>query len=88
MFPVAIGASELISKKPEPDSVFEALRQLKSSPDQALFVGDSDVDVMTARNAGVPFVGVTWGFRGEELLRSLGSDHIIHKPEQILELLN
>lgn len=88
MFPVAIGSSETVEKKPAPDSVFEALRQLGVSKESALYVGDSDVDVMTAKNSDLPCVGVTWGFRDEELLREMGADFIIHKPEQLLDILD
>ena len=88
MFPVAIGSSDIIEKKPAPDSVLEALRQLGSRLENALYVGDSDIDVITARNAGLPCVGVTWGFRDERLLRSMGAEYIIHTPEQLLSILN
>lgn len=87
IFPVAIGASEVIAKKPAPDSVYEALRQLGVSKESAIYVGDSDVDVMTAHNAGLPCVGVTWGFRDEELLQSMHAEYIIHKPFELLSIL-
>ncbi|MGN0152993.1 MAG: HAD family hydrolase [Lachnospiraceae bacterium] len=88
LFPVAIGASDTVAKKPAPDSVLEALKQLKSEKERAIYVGDSDVDIMTARNSGLPCISVTWGFRDEELLRSLGTDYIIHEPMQLLEILD
>lgn len=88
LFPVAIGASDTVAKKPAPDSVLEALKQLKSGKERAIYVGDSDVDIMTARNSGLPCISVTWGFRDEELLRSLGTDYIIHEPMQLLEILD
>ena len=58
---VAIGASEGIRKKPAPDTAREALRLLQVSEKDALYVGDSDVDIATARNAGMDCVSVTWG---------------------------
>lgn len=88
LFPVAIGATDKIAKKPEPDSVYEALRQLQSSKCTAIYVGDSDVDVMTAHNAGLPCVGVTWGFRDRALLLSLGAEYIIDKPEDLISILD
>lgn len=88
MFPVAIGSSETVAKKPAPDSVFEALRYLGVSKESAIYVGDSDVDVMTAKNSGLPCVGVTWGFRDEELLREMGAAFIIHTLEQLFDILN
>lgn len=88
LFPVAIGESETIAKKPAPDSVYEALAQLESVKDHAIYVGDSDVDVMTAHNAGLECVGVTWGFRDRELLLSVGAEYIIDKPEDLLSILD
>jgi haloacid dehalogenase superfamily, subfamily IA, variant 3 with third motif having DD or ED/haloacid dehalogenase superfamily, subfamily IA, variant 1 with third motif having Dx(3-4)D or Dx(3-4)E len=84
---VAIGEREGIARKPAPDSVFEAMRLLGVSEEEALYVGDSDVDIATAKNAGLPCVSVTWGFRREELLRSLNPAHIIHQPMELLSLL-
>ena len=88
LFPVAIGESERVSRKPAPDTVLKALDELKSSCDRAIYVGDSEVDYKTARNSGLPCVSVTWGFRDEDLFVELGSDYIIHNPLQLLDLLN
>ena len=88
LFPVAIGESEQIAKKPAPDSVYEALAQLESTGERAIYIGDSDVDVMTAHNAGLECVGVTWGFRDRELLLSVGAEYIIDKPADLLSILD
>ena len=88
LFPVAIGASDTVAKKPAPDSVFKALEELHSDIEHAVYVGDSDVDIMTARNSGLPCVSVTWGFRDEELQRSMGTDYIIHEPKELLQILD
>ena len=88
LFPVAIGASDTVDKKPAPDSVIKALQELHSDKERAVYVGDSDVDIMTARNSGLPCISVTWGFRDEELQRSMGTDYIIHKPEELLDVLD
>lgn len=88
LFPVAIGASETVAKKPAPDSVYQALEQLKASRECAIYIGDSDVDVMTAHNAGLQCVGVTWGFRDKDLLLSVGAEYIIDKPEELLGILD
>lgn len=88
LFPVAIGASDTVAKKPAPDSVIKALQELHSDRERAVYVGDSDVDIMTARNSGLPCISVTWGFRDEELQRSMGTDYIIHKPEELLDVLD
>lgn len=88
LFPVAIGESETIAKKPAPDSVYEALIQLNVTGESAIYVGDSDVDVMTAHNAGLPCVGVTWGFRDRELLMSMGVEYMIESPLELLAVLD
>ncbi len=88
LFPVAIGESETVAPKPAPDSVFEALRQLDSDTSKAIYVGDSDVDVRTAKNAGLPCIGVTWGFRDRDLLVSEGADEIIDSPKELLSILD
>lgn len=88
LFPVAIGASDTVAKKPAPDSVIKALQELHSDKERAVYVGDSDVDIMTARNSGLPCISVTWGFRDDELQRSMGTDYIIHKPEELLDVLD
>lgn len=87
---VAIGEMESkgVAKKPAPDTVFKALRELGSTPDRAVYVGDSEVDVKTAKNSGLPCVGVTWGFRNRQILNDEGANYIIDKPEQLVEIVS
>ncbi|HBI60723.1 MAG TPA: HAD family hydrolase [Lachnospiraceae bacterium] len=80
---VAIGEREGIRKKPAPDSVFEAMRLLGVEKEQAVYVGDSEVDRETAANAGLACVSVTWGFREEKMLRELRPEYLIGKPEEL-----
>lgn len=84
---VVIGDVEGRKRKPEPDSVFEALKQLDSSIDEAVYVGDSDVDFATAGNAGIRFVAVTWGFRDRDMMESLGTKCFINAPLQLLDII-
>lgn len=84
---VAIGESGGVRKKPEPDCVFEALHELASETKEAIYIGDSEVDVKTARNAGLACVGVTWGFRSRELLIDEGADYIIDSPMELMALV-
>lgn len=84
---VAIGEREGISRKPAPDSVYEAMRLLGATKENTVYVGDSDVDCATAKNAGIPCISVTWGFRSEEFLVSLEPEYLIHKPEEILSVV-
>lgn len=84
---VAVGDTPQRRRKPAPDNVWEALRQLESKPFQALYIGDSNIDVHTAREAGLDFVGVTWGFRTREVLQKEGASRFIDTPEQLLKML-
>ena len=84
---VAVGDTPHRRRKPAPDNVWEALRQLESKPFKALYIGDSNIDVHTAREAGLEFVGVTWGFRTREVLQKEGASRFIDSPEQLLEIL-
>lgn len=84
----AYGASNERRNKPAPDIVFKALEDLDSNAQNALYIGDSDVDITCAANAGVDSVGVTWGFRDAELLKKAGANYIIDTPSELLKLLN
>ena len=81
---VAIGERENIKKKPAPDTVIEALRQLGASRETAVYIGDSDVDIMTAKNCNMPCVSVLWGFRDKEFLMEHGATFFVKKPCQLL----
>lgn len=83
----AVGEREGVAKKPAPDGVFAALESLGSARERAVYVGDSDVDVETAKNAGLPVVGVTWGFRDRALLERMKADYIIDRPSELPEIL-
>lgn len=84
---VAIGESPNVRKKPAPDSVLKAMKILGAKPENTLYVGDSDVDIQTAKNSNLKSVGVTWGFRDRELLEKEGADFIINTPCELLELI-
>lgn len=86
LVPVAIGEREDIRKKPAPDTVIEALRQLGATADGAVYIGDSDVDIDTARNSGMPCISVLWGFRDKNFLLQHGATTLVEKPEEILKV--
>jgi len=83
---VAIGEHEAegIRKKPAPDTVIEALRQLGVGKENAVYVGDSDVDIQTARNCGLPCISVLWGFRDRDFLIQHGAETFISAPSELL----
>ena len=81
---VAIGESEGIRKKPAPDTVQEAMRRLGADKNSTVYVGDSDVDIATARNCGIPCISVLWGFRDREFLVNHGAEMFVEKPEEII----
>ena len=81
---VAIGERDSIRKKPAPDTVLEALKQLGASKDNAVYIGDSDVDIMTAKNCDLPCISVLWGFRDKDYLVKHGGTIFVDKPSEIL----
>lgn len=90
---VAVGEREGIARKPAPDMVDAALRALCREGEsveelraQSIYIGDSDVDILTARAARMPCVSVLWGFRDEAFLRAHGAQHLAARPADILDL--
>ena len=84
---VAIGETPTLRRKPAPDTVDAALAALGAEKTGAVYVGDSEVDVATARNAGLPLIAVSWGFRSREALQAAGATTIVDTPEELLALL-
>ena len=84
---VAIGQKDGIRKKPAPDTVLQALKELGKEKESAIYVGDSEVDFLTAQNTGMDCVLVTWGFRTTEELGVYEPTAFIDKPEQLLKVL-
>lgn len=83
----AIGEMEGIDRKPAPDMVNKALEILGADREETIYVGDSEVDLQTAKNAGLSCVSVTWGFREETFLRSHGAKTLIQTPLELLNLI-
>ncbi len=83
----SVGNRTGVPTKPAPDCVYSAIQELGSSIDNTVFVGDSDVDVHTAHNAGLPCIGVSWGFRGRDFLEREGADIVIDDPSELLAIL-
>ena len=87
LFDYAVGEREGIRRKPAPDAVNEALRVLGMSKSEAVYIGDSDVDFETAKNAELPCISVLWGFRDEEFLREKGATLFVNDPAEIYDIV-
>lgn len=84
---IAIGEKPDLQRKPAPDMVFNAIKRLNSSKEEAVYVGDSEVDNLTASNSGLSFVAVSWGFRGRQFLQKIGAANIIDQPSQLINAI-
>ena len=83
----AIGESAEIRRKPAPDTVFEAMRQTGADPNSSVYIGDSEVDIQTAFNAGLPCISVAWGFRSKSELEAAGAQIIAGNATELEKLL-
>ncbi len=86
-FDLIWGSDEMRPLKPSAELGLSALESLNLKPEQAAFVGDSDVDILFAKNTGMASLGASWGFRGEAELIRAGADFILKNPEDILTLI-
>ncbi len=84
---VAVGERPDVQRKPAPDMVRAALQALGVTAEEAVYVGDSDVDLATARNSGLPCISVLWGFRDRAFLEAHGAETFAERPSDILPLL-
>ena len=87
LFDAVAGEREGIRRKPAPDAVLAVLNALQIPAEQALYIGDSDVDIATAENSGMPCISVEWGFRDREFLIQHGAQNLISAPEELLNLI-
>ena len=86
-FDAAVGERDGMQRKPAPDSVFEILKKLGVRKEDAVYIGDSDVDLKTAENAGMDVIAVTWGFRSKEFLAEHGATVFARTPEDLIALI-
>lgn len=87
VFDIVQGQQENIRRKPDPDGVYSVMEKLGLCADDILYIGDSEVDIETGRNAQVTTLGATWGFRTVEELKRAGARHLIRQPLECLEYL-
>ena len=86
-FTMISGLHGKVKKKPDPEQALASAQAMNVSPDQCLFMGDSDIDIHTARNAAMVPVGAAWGFRTEAELRNAGARFILRHPLELLDQL-
>ncbi len=85
IFDCVQGQMEGLKRKPDPEGVYKVLERLHTEKEDCLYIGDSEVDVQTACNAGITCIGAAWGFRSREVLADAGAEHIIDMPEELLQ---
>ena len=85
---VAIGERDGIRRKPAPDTVIEALKELGSTEETSIYIGDSEVDFETANNSNLPSILVLWGFRDKDYLIKIGAKELANTPMDIFKILN
>ena len=81
------GARDAVPMKPHPAGALEIAQLTGIAPEETIFVGDMEADILTAKNAGMVSVGVAWGFGEEQTLINLGADYLIHHPSELLEII-
>ena len=84
---MAVGELEGVARKPAPDMVRIAMQRLGCTEEHTVYIGDSEVDIETGKNAGLPCLSVGWGFREERILRNAGAETIYHSPAELQEVL-
>lgn len=84
---VTVGSADGRRNKPAPDGVYYAMEMLKTTAEKSIFVGDSDVDIQTAKNAGIDSIGVLWGFRDEDVIKKSGAKMIVNSVFDLEKLL-
>lgn len=87
IFDYAQGQKDGVRRKPAPDGVWYLMEQMQVSKEECLYIGDSEVDAATGKNAGLKTIGVLWGFRDRKTLETAGADHLIERPEELLQFV-
>ena len=87
LYDCAYGERTGVERKPAPDGVFGAISEMGGEIENTVYIGDSEVDVETSKNAKLPCIAVTWGFRDKEVLESLNPEYIVDSPSDILRII-
>ena len=87
LYDCAYGERAGVPRKPAPDGVFGAIKEMGADLENTVYIGDSEVDVETSKNAKLPCIAVTWGFRDKKVLESLCPEYIVDSPSDILNII-
>ena len=87
LFDAAVGDMEGQAVKPAPDMCLKVFKELGMGPEKAVYIGDSDTDIQTARNAGLDEILVSWGFRGRQFLTEHGAKNICDTPDEVYDVI-
>ncbi len=87
LYDCAYGERAGVPRKPAPDGVFEAVKEMGADVESTVYIGDSEVDVITSQNANLPCIAVTWGFRDKKVLESLNPEYIVDSPSDIMRII-
>ena len=88
LFKFTLGNRDDLPKKPSPEGALLVAKTLGARPENCIFVGDSDVDVKTAHNAGMLSIAVTWGYRTEQVLREAGADYVVSDTDGLIRVID
>ncbi len=86
-FQYIVTADMVKNKKPDPEGILKILENLKEKPEDTFMIGDTELDILAAKSAGIKSVAVTWGNRTEEFLKKYNPDFIVKNPEEIVTLV-
>ncbi len=87
VFDAIVTADDVKRVKPDPEGIFKILEMVREEPKRTFMVGDTEMDILAAKNAGVRSIAVTWGFRQREFLEKYKPDFLVSTPEEILEII-
>lgn len=83
----ALGVTDALHRKPAPDMVYACIEQMQLNPDEVVYIGDSEVDLLTAQNAGIKCISVLWGFRSHEVLIEYGATQVVFTIKELEDIL-
>lgn len=87
LFDISIGRNKKMAIKPDPEMILEIIRRFEMKPEEIVYIGDSEVDIMTGKNGGFPSISVAWGFRTREFLENHGAERIADKPKDLVPMI-